>query len=56
MAGSFHADLSAALTVSQLRMTWFVQDGALRYTANDTVAYPYMLFNICPVALDTTRE
>ena len=42
----FHNDLSAALTPGQLRMVWFMQDGASPHTAHATTADLQQLFNI----------
>lgn len=52
----FHVHLNATLFARQLRMVWFMQDGAPPYTTHDTIAYLHHLFNNCLIAHDTTHD
>ena len=54
--GKFHADLSASLTENQLKVVWFMQDGAPPHTAHDTIAHLHDLFNNRLISLGTVHE
>ena len=47
----FHDDLSQKLTPEQLRLTWFMQDGATPHTANTSVQFLQGLFGNCLISL-----
>jgi len=52
----FYDDLSDTLSEGQLRMAWFMQDGAPPHTAHETIAYLRGLFNTRLLALGTDHE
>lgn len=52
----FHSDLIAILTPGQIRMAWFMQDGASPHTAHATIAHLQQIFNNRLLALGTNHE
>ena len=52
----FCNELLETLSEGQLRMAWFMQDGASPHTAHETIAYLRELFNTLLHALGTDHE
>ena len=52
----FHDYLSQKLTPGQLRLTWFMQDGATPHTGNASVEFLQGLFGNCLISLRTEHE
>ena len=56
IVNQFHGDLTASLTPGQLRMAWFMQDGATPHTAGATIAHLQQLFNNRVLSLGMPHE
>ena len=50
----FHADLAQLPSPNQLRLAWFMQDGAPLHTAGETIDLLHQLFRV--ISLGTVHE
>ena len=52
----FHTDLAQLLSPNQLRLAWFMQDGAPSHTAGETIDLLHQLFGNHVIILGTAHE
>ena len=52
----FHGDLTQKLTQGQLRLAWFIQDGARPHTAHASLKHLRVFFKNCLISLNTDHE
>ena len=52
----FHGDLTQKLTQGQLRLAWFMQDGARPHIAHAPLKYLSGFFKNCLISLNTDHE
>ena len=52
----FHANLTQLLSPNQLRLSWFMQDGAPPYTAGETIDLLHQLFRNRVISQATVHE
>ena len=52
----FHGDLTQKLTPGQLRLAWFMQDGARPHTVPASLKHLRFFFKNCVISLNTDHE